>query len=211
MAFWGPPFVDEAQQARLACEAALGQAKRFAAFRKEMPELLGYRRFMPEVGLRIGIATGDVIVGNVGSEVAMNYTVMGDTVNVAARLEALNKVYASSILVCDKTAKLVAADMMMREVDRVELAGRKEAMTVYEVLGRAEEADDVLLALVATYGRALDHYRARRFGEAAETFRACLAIRPEDGPARRMAERADRFAEAPPGEDWDQAFQATAK
>ena len=211
MAFWGPPFVDAKDQARFACEAALAQTKRFVAFQAEMPELLGYRRFIPEVGLRIGIATGEVIVGNVGSEVAMNYTVMGDAVNVAARLEALNKEYRTTILVSEATARLVAADMLMREVDRVVVSGRKEAVAVFEILCRAEDAGDDVLGLVTLYAEGLAAYRARLWNEAAKAFAGCRALRPGDGPATVMADRTTGYIAAPPPADWDQTWSATSK
>jgi adenylate cyclase len=83
MAFFGPPFVDAAEQGKRACEAALGQIRRFEEFRAEVPALIGFRQFVPDIGIRIGIATGEVIVGNIGSQSAMNYTVIGDTVNAA--------------------------------------------------------------------------------------------------------------------------------
>jgi adenylate cyclase len=210
MSFWGPPFVSEKEHPLLACEAALGQVARFSAFRGEMPELLGYKRFIPRVGLRVGIATGEVIVGNVGSSVAMNYTVMGDAVNVASRLEGLNKVYGTSILVAETTARLVAAEMMMREVDRAVLAGRVEAVAVFEVLGRADEADDVMLSLVTAYGEGLAAYRARDWGKAEAAFATCLQLRPEDGPARVMVERVGTLRDNPPPDDWDQCWPVAA-
>jgi class 3 adenylate cyclase len=211
MSFWGPPFVDAKEQALFACEAALAQTKRFIAFQAEMPELLGYRRFTPEVGLRIGVATGEVIVGNVGSEVAMNYTVMGDAVNVAARLESLNKEYGTVILVSEATARLVAADMMMREVDRVVVSGRKEPVCVFEVLCRTDDAGDDVLGLISHYAAGLAAYRARRWVEAGTAFAGCLALRPLDGPAAVMAARVAAYAEAPPPKDWDQTWAAASK
>jgi adenylate cyclase len=210
MSFWGPPFVDATMHPRLACETALAQIDRFTAFRSEMPELLGYKRFVPQVGLRIGIATGEVIVGNVGSSVAMNYTVMGDAVNVAARLEALNKVYGTAVLVAESTARLVAAEMMMREVDRVRVTGRVEPLGVFEVLGPADEADDATLALVTHYADGLAAYRERDWAGAAAQFRRCLEIKPGDGPASVMAERATSFLETPPSADWNLCWPAGA-
>ena len=99
MAFWGPPFTASDEQARLACEAALGQLGLLPSFRQSLPEVLGIKRHVPQVDMRIGIASGDVVVGNIGSDLSMSYTVMGDAVNVASRLESVNKVYGTHLLV----------------------------------------------------------------------------------------------------------------
>src|SRR3954465_2637007 len=90
MAFWGPPFTGADEQARLACLAALDQVAGFSAFRAELPDLIGIKRGFPEIDIRIGIATGDVVVGSIGSEQTRNYTVIGDTVNLASRIEGAN-------------------------------------------------------------------------------------------------------------------------
>jgi class 3 adenylate cyclase len=94
MAYWGPPFVDEADEARLSCEAALEMIGRIPALRSELSELLGLRKMPSECDVRIGIATGEALAGSIGSEFMMNFTVMGDPVNLASRLEALNRCMA---------------------------------------------------------------------------------------------------------------------
>src|SRR6476619_7658097 len=103
MAYWGPPFVEEADQAHFACLAAIDMIGRIATLRKELPELFGLRTIPMECDIRIGIATGEALVGSIGSELMMSYTVMGDTVNLASRLEAANKLYGSHCLVSEDT------------------------------------------------------------------------------------------------------------
>jgi adenylate cyclase len=208
MAFWGPPFVDSDAQARLACEAALLQMSRFAAFREELPDLLGVKRFRPVLGLRIGIASGDVIAGNVGSQEAMNYTVLGDPVNIAARLEKLNKRYGTSILVCEATAALLDSDAVLREVDRVAVSGREGALSVYELAAMAGETNATRDMLFADYATGLAAYRRRDWAAAAAAFRSCLAITPGDGPATTMLARCDRLQAHPPPDDWDGTWRA---
>ena len=93
---------------RHACLAALDEIESFGRFRGDLPELLGIRGTAPAVAVRIGIATGDVVVGDIGSDVTRNYTVLGDTVNLAARLEGVNKVYGTTVLLSDQAARLAA-------------------------------------------------------------------------------------------------------
>ena len=106
MAYWGPPFVEETEQATCACSAAIDMIGRLENLRKELPELLGVRTIPFDCDLRIGIATGETLVGSIGSEYMMSFTVMGDTVNLAARLETANKVYGSRCLISEATANM---------------------------------------------------------------------------------------------------------
>ena len=103
MAYWGPPFTADANQARCAAFAALDMLERVAPFRAELPDLLGLRNVPISFDIRVGIATGEALVGSVGSEVMMSYTVMGDTVNLASRLEGANKLYGGRILASEAT------------------------------------------------------------------------------------------------------------
>jgi adenylate cyclase len=123
MAFWGPPFAAADDQARLACGAALEQLAALPAFQDELPELTGMRRGFPKIAVRVGIATGDVVVGNIGSEQTRNYTVIGDTVNIASRLEGASKAYGTRILISDRTRQLAADAIEVREIDTVLVVG----------------------------------------------------------------------------------------
>lgn len=207
MAFWGPPFVEAGEQASLACGSALAQVDRFARFRDELPDLMGVRHYVPDVGIRIGIATGEVIAGNVGSAVAMNFTVMGEAVNVAARLEGLNKVYGSRILVSAETVRRAGGTVVARELDTVRVAGHATALGVYELLPAAMAGSESL----DLYAAALARYRAGDYAAAAEGFAACAALRDDDGPAQAMAARCRHFLADPPVDGWDGVFEPTGK
>src|SRR5271168_4816401 len=109
MAYWGPPFTSAEEHPGLACLAALDQLAGLALFRAELPELMGLRRGVPELDMRICVATGDVVVGSIGSEQTRNYTVIGDTVNVASRLEGANKTYGTRALINETTNRFAAS------------------------------------------------------------------------------------------------------
>ena len=124
MAYWGPPFAADDEQARLASLAALEMLRLVPQLRDELPELLGVRALPNTFDIRIGIATGEVLVGSIGSELMMSYTVMGDTVNLASRLEGANKEYGGRILVSEATIAGAADAIEAREIDRLVTLGQ---------------------------------------------------------------------------------------
>jgi adenylate cyclase len=211
MAFWGPPFVAAEAQARLACLAALDQLAALPALSACLPDLVGIRHGLPPVGVRIGVATGEALVGDIGSDVARSYTVMGGTVNLASRLEGANKVYGTSVLVGEGTARLAGDAVELREVDQVLVAGASEPQRVFELLGRAGEVDAATREACDRYAEGLAAYRSGTWDEARAAFAACLEVRPEDGPARVLLERVETFAATPPGDGWDGVWSLTAK
>ncbi|MGH8649620.1 MAG: adenylate/guanylate cyclase domain-containing protein, partial [Burkholderiales bacterium] len=126
MAYWGPPFTDEKQHAALACFSALEQMARLAQFRRLLPDIMGLRKGLPTVNIRMGIATGDVTVGTIGSESSKGFTVIGDTVNLASRLEGANKEYGTTILINEDTRMLAADAVEARELDSIRVVGKSE-------------------------------------------------------------------------------------
>ena len=203
MAFWGPPFTGLAEHAGLACAAALDQFANLDTFRTELPDLVGFKRGLPKIEMRIGMATGEVIVGNIGSEQTRNYTVIGDTVNLASRLEGANKTYGTRALVSEASQRATADRYEVREIDQVLVIGKTEPQRVFELLGRKGEVGDERLRLRDAFGEALNAYRRRAWHEARAGFANCLEITPDDGPSRVFLDRVAEFQAAAPGPGWN--------
>jgi class 3 adenylate cyclase len=203
MAYWGPPFIDEADQARFACFAAIDMIGRIATLRKELPELLGVRTIPMQCDIRIGIATGEALVGSIGSEFMMSYTVMGDTVNLASRLEGANKIYSGRSLVSEATVVAAGAAIEAREIDRLVVVGRTSPQVVFEIMGRKGELTPDQLLLRTRYSEGLAAYRARNWDEARRAFNAALEAVPADGPSTTLAMRVESLQANPPAADWE--------
>jgi adenylate cyclase len=205
MAFWGAPE-DEPNHAALACEAALRCRARLAE--------LGARdegEWARALATRIGIATGEVLVGNIGTKERMNYTVMGDTANLAARLEGLNKEYGTSALVSEATWLAARDRVIARPIDVVAVKGKARGIKVYELLSLADAATDDERAIAAACERALDAYLARDFDGAVRAWNDGLAKRPGDRAMTAMRDRAARFASAPPPAEWSGIYVMESK
>ncbi len=211
MAFWGPPFTGADEQAGLACLAALEQLAGLGAFRTELPDLIGIKRGFPEFDIRIGIATGDVVAGSIGSEQTRNYTVIGDTVNLASRLEGANKTYGTRVLISEATKHLAADMLETREIDTVVVVGKTEPQRIFELLGRKGEVARERLALRDAYVEALDAYRRRDWEKALAGFEACLAIVPCDAPSKLFLGRIARFRVTAPCAEWSGVWSLEEK
>jgi len=203
MAFWGPPFTAADEQARLACEATLGQLGLLPSFRQGLPEVLGIKRNVPHVDMRIGIASGDVVVGNIGSDLSMSYTVMGDAVNLASRLENANKVYRTHLLVSAMTQEMAKDAYEFREIDSILVVGKEEPERVFELLGPRGEVAQSMLDLAERFALGLVAYRRQSWMDAVAAFRSCLELAPEDGPARVFLDRIPLLSAQPLRENWD--------
>ena len=211
MAYWGPPFTEDADQARLACLAAIDMLGRVALMRAELPELLGVRFIPNECDIRIGIATGEVLVGSIGSELMMSYTVMGDTVNLASRLEMANKIYGSHSLVSEATIAAAGTAIEAREIDQLVVVGQTVAQKVFEIIGREGELNEKQLTMRSRYSEGLTAYRARNWDEARRAFQSALEVAPGDGPSMTLLRRIETFDANPPTEEWDGSWQLDHK
>ena len=211
MAYWGPPFTADGDQARFAGLAALDMLGRVRPFRAELPDLLGLRNVPISFDIRIGIATGEALVGSIGSDIMMSYTVMGETVNLASRLEGANKLYGGRILASEATVAAAGDALEVREIDRVAAVGQSRPQPVYEIMGRRGALTPNEIELRSRYAEGLAAYRNRCWDEARESFTAALAAMPGDGPSLTMLKRIDALAAEQPAETWDGAWQLDQK
>ncbi|MGJ0507954.1 MAG: adenylate/guanylate cyclase domain-containing protein [Methylocystis sp.] len=203
MAYWGPPFNDAAEQTRLACLTAVAMLERLDDLRASFPELIGVRAAPISFDLRVGIATGEALVGSIGSEQMMNYTVIGETVNFASRLEGACKHYGVRALISEATARGAADVVETREIDIVALAGQERTERVFEIMGRKGELSGARRALCEAFGEGLAFYRAGDWTAARSAFSTALAAAPDDGPTRVFLRRLDELEAAPAREGWD--------
>lgn len=198
MCFWNAPLPQQDHAAR-ACLAALGLRRVVDAMSPAFQA-----RGVPRLECRIGINTGASVVGNIGSRAAQDYTVIGDAVNLASRLEGAARVYGTRTLVSEDTVKAAGGVVLARELDLLRVKGRQLPVRVYELV---DEAGAPPPAHLTRFAEGLALYRSRRFAEARETFLAS----PEDAPSRVFAARCEDFAARPPPEDWDGVFSLDTK
>ena len=204
MAYWGPPFVGEADHARLASLATLEMIEHIEALRREIPDLLGVRGTpMERCDLRIGVATGEALVGSIGSDIMMSYTVMGDVVNLASRLEGANKIYGTRNLVSESTIAATGNVIVYREIDSIVVQGQTRPEIVFEILGRTGEVSQDRLASSDLYRTGLAAYRERRWDDALAAFRSSQEASPGDGPSQCLLTRIEKIRTNPLPPDWN--------
>lgn len=204
MSFWNAP-ADQIDHALRACHAALEMQKREEALQPRLKELSGH-----ELHSRIGINSGPMIVGNMGSPFKFAYTVLGDSVNLASRLEGANKMYGTRVLLSETTANLVRERFCVRKVDLLRVKGKKQPMGVYELVGEGR-AEPVVADRIARYESALTLYQQRQFDAAQEKLIALAQDFPEDGPTATLLGRVLQYRDDPPPDDWDGVFVAKDK
>lgn len=196
MAFWNAPL-EIKDHAKVACQATLKIFQRVGELEKKWRA-----EGKPVFRTRIGINTGDVVVGNMGSEQRLNYTVIGDPVNLASRLESLNKYYGSNIIISQFTHEKCADAFEVRTLDYVLVKGKIKAVSIYELLAEKGDISTVDREYILYYEEAIAHYLKREWGKAIEIFERLLTQKPNDGPCRMFLERCREYKVSPPRESW---------
>lgn len=211
MAFWTPAFSETGNHAASACLAALRQQEAMAELNRLLPEILGLRRGAPALRIRMGMATGEAVVGTIGSATSKAFTVIGDPVNLASRLEGANKLYGTGIIVSEDTARLAGEAVECRELDRVAVVGRSEPVGIFEVMAPKGALPQTARELRTEFAAGLAAYRGRNWTAAAQAFRRCIEIVPGDGPSKLFVDRLRRLEASPPPDDWTGTWQLTEK
>jgi adenylate cyclase len=205
MAFWGAPIPNE-QHAVSGIKCAIAMRKRCEEMRPRWKEEYGV-----DVTARAGLSSGKVVVGNMGSKHKLNYTVMGDMVNLASRLEGANKAYGTYLMISESCYAQVKDIVVARELDYLAVKGKERPVRVYEVIGIPAEVDASWTSRIEAFHAALALYRTRDFAGALATFESILSGAPADGPSQAYVERCTYFLEEPPGEDWDGVWHMKEK
>jgi adenylate cyclase len=205
MAFWGAPLPAPDHAVR-ACTAALGNQRRLATLRADLEH-----RGLPPIHTRIGLNSGEASVGNFGSTARFSYTAMGDNVNLASRLEGVNKAYHTEVLISESTFEAARAAIEVREVDLIKVKGKERAIHIYELLGLKGELTTEALAPYRLFEQGVALYRARLWDDACATFDAVLERRSDDGPSQVFRERCRLLKLTPPPQGWDGSYTMTEK
>jgi adenylate cyclase len=207
MAVFGAPFSRPDVDPVNAVSTALDMQVQLAAYNEERRA-----RGQRPIDIGIGISTGEVVCGNIGSEKRMDYTAIGDGVNLASRLEGATKQYGARIMISEFTRDKVASRFVMRELDRIRVKGKHHPVRVYEVLARAgEKLPDATVRMLERYERAMELYRRRAWTEALAAFEQGNAAAPVDPVFDLYAKRCRYFLEHAPAAEWDGVWDLKEK
>jgi len=206
MAFWGAPM-DQPDHALLAVRAALAMSR----FSDRLSESF-QKQGRPPIKTRIGLNTGRAVVGNIGSKRRFNYTIIGDEVNLASRLEGANKQYGTFLMISENVYQCVNEQFACRKLDLIRVKGKETPVGVYEVMGTlSEPLENRISSMLDHYHRGLDAYGKRDWENALKSFEQALEILPGDGPSATYRDRCLHFLASPPASDWDGVFTMTTK
>jgi adenylate cyclase len=204
MAFWGAPY-PQPDHAENACKAGLAMLKTLEVLQARW-KAVG----KPQLNIGIGINTGPMLVGNMGSKRRFNFTIMGDNVNLASRLETLNKTFGTRLIISGTTWEAVQDKMLARELDLIRVPGKMRPVKVFELLGPIHETQGVR-PLVDRFHAAMEAYRSAQWETAIGMFGELLRDHPDDGPTRVFIQRCWDLIEEPPEGEWDGVFVMKSK
>lgn len=203
MAYWGPPFTSTDEHASLACKAALDAFENFDKYKQEVAAELGTETHGLDIAMRIGISTGEVISGNIGSAASRKFSVIGDPVNLGARLEGVNKTYGTRAMIAERTRAIIDPAIEVREVDLIRVKGKFEPTRIYELVPAGVKRPDLMAAL--------DAYRKQDWDIAQRHFESAAEAAPDDPVTRVFLERVRILKSDPPGTDWDGVWEFQTK
>jgi adenylate cyclase len=204
MAVFGAPL-DQPDHALRACRTALGMIEELKILQRKWAE-----EDRPVLNIGVGINTGDMVVGNMGSEMRFDYTVMGDSVNLGSRLEGINKEYGTNIIISEYTYEAIKDVLFCRELDSVRVKGKKLPVRIYELIGEQKDVEK-WGNFVSLFEEGMSKYKQGLWDEAIESFQKALEIRPFDPPTHLYIERCQTLKENPPEGSWDGVFTMTRK
>jgi class 3 adenylate cyclase/CHASE2 domain-containing sensor protein len=208
-AFFNAPIWPVEDHARVGCEAALATAQRLEALKAQASPSLADE--LKRLWMRVGLHSGPVFVGYFGSENQTDYTCIGDTVNLAARLESANKAFGTQTLVSGSCRAAAGGDYAFRTLGALQVIGKAEAVPVFELLGRAGEVDARRMALAERFGAGVAAFQERDWDAAGSAFEACRGERPHDRATELYLETVAQYRDDPPPEDWNQAIELRTK
>ncbi len=209
IAFFGAPVSFE-DHARRACLVSIDMQKRLAELRKKWSHEKHWPKNVHNMRMRIGLNTGPMVVGNMGSKTRMDYTMMGDSVNLASRLEGANKQYGTYNMISEFTYEAAKDYIEARELDLIRVVGKSEPVKVYQLLCRKGELPEDSNKLYKIFSKGIELYREQRWDDAILKFEDALKLN-DDEPSKRYIERCNQFKINPPQKDWDGVFTLTSK
>ncbi len=204
MAFWGAPipFDDHAQWA---CRCALQSIVKLKELQRDW-----VAKGLPEIDIGIGLNSGEMSVGNMGSLTVRSYTIMGDAVNLGSRLEGINKQYGTRIIISEFTQRAAGATFITREMDWVKVKGKKLPVRIFELMGEGQISNQTS-ELLKHWNEGFSHYHNRQFAESLASFRSVLKISPNDEPSKLYVERCEDYMKEAPAENWDGVHEMKSK
>ncbi len=207
IAFFGAPL-DLPDHAERGCLAAV-QMKRIES---QLNEKFLADGIAPSPLLtRVGINTGDMVVGNMGTDRKMDYTIIGDSVNLAARLEGVNKQYGTWICVSEDTQRVAGDSFLYRRLDRIRVVGKSQPIRIYELVEEKSKLDQRMIDFFGQFDEGMNLFEDRAWPKARDVFKAAMELKPDDVPAKMYIDRCSAFMKKPPAEDWDGVYNLTMK
>lgn len=208
MSFWGGPFTTKGVHSLCGCQTALDQIESLNTLNNEIDEILDDNYKKITININIGIATGELVAANIGSDEYKSFTIMGNVVNLSARLVNVNKTYGTHILISENVVHSIGDNFEYREIDTIQIRGSESHINVYELLGRKGSLTKTQVQFLKTYAAALSLYRQCQWDQAKQAFMQALSFVPNDVASNVFLERIKHFENHPPSIPWNGIWMA---